>query len=219
MSPRVEEPAMEPDAIDIRRIDVGSDMEVWVSVKPTAAEPSAPAEDSSAPALARAWRVHPAGVALGAVLAAAALLRLGVTPAGVLSAGVLAVLGVLTVIDLQVRLLPNRIIVPTLAAVLAWQLVFLPERFVEAVVAGIAAAGFLWLPSLIRPGAMGLGDVKLAGLLGAALGAPVALALVIGSFAAWPVALAMVVRKRAVRGATIPLGPFLAVGAAAVLLA
>jgi len=109
--------------------------------------------------------------------------------------------------------------VPALIAVLAWPLLLLPERFAEAVVAGIAAAGFLWLPSLIRPGAMGLGDVKLAGLLGAALGAPVALALVIGSLAAWPVALAMVIRKRAVRGATIPLGPFLAVGAAAVLLA
>ena len=205
---------MELDAIDIRRIDVGSDMEVWVSVKPTAAEPSAPAEDSSVPAQARAWRVHPAGVALGAVLAAAALLRLGVTPAGVLAAGVLAVLGVLTVIDLQVRLLPNRIIVPTLAAVLAWQLVFLPERFLEAVVAGIAAAGFLWLPSLIRPGAMGLGDVKLAGVLGVYLDAGVIQAMIVAFSAGSLAGLRLIARHGwSARSRTIAFAPCLALGA------
>ena len=149
---------------------------------------------------------------------ALALLRLGLTPEGVLGAGLLAVLAVLAVIDLEVRLLPNRIVGPALAAVLAFQIAFMPEHVVEGVLAGLAAAAFLWVPSLVRPGAMGMGDVKLAGLIGVALGAPVVLALVAGSLAAWPVAVAMVMRGRSVRGATIPFGPFLAFGAAVVVL-
>jgi leader peptidase (prepilin peptidase) / N-methyltransferase len=215
---------MEPDAFDIRRIDVGRDISVWVPVAPAGgprapASPEPPPEAAADPApLERAWRVRPAGVALGGAFALAALVRIGVTPEGLLAAGVLCVLGVLALIDLEARLLPNRIVLPAIAAVLAWQLVFLPERFAEAALAALGAAAFLLLPSLFRRGAMGMGDVKLAALLGAALGAPVAFALAVGSVAAWPVALALVVRGASVRGATIPFGPFLAFGAAVVLL-
>jgi leader peptidase (prepilin peptidase) / N-methyltransferase len=215
---------MEPEAFDIRRIDVGQDMSVWVPVAPAAEGGTAPTPDPAPPAQAgapspeRVWRVRPAGIALGVAFALAALLRIGVTPAGLLAAGVLCVLGVLTVIDIDVRLLPNRIVLPAIAAVLAWQLAFFPERFAEAALAAIGAAAFLLVPSLFRRGAMGVGDVKLAALLGAALGAPVAFALAVGSLAAWPVALVLVVRGASVRGATIPFGPFLALGAAVVLL-
>ena len=220
---------MDPDALDIRRIDVGGDIEVWVKATPAPAVddapvPAAPAPDADpasdaepAPAVRR-WQVRPVAVALGTVFGALALLRLGLTPEGVLGAGLLAVLAVLAVIDLEVRLLPNRIVGPALAAVLAFQIAFMPEHVVEGVLAGLAAAAFLWVPSLVRPGAMGMGDVKLAGLIGVALGAPVVLALVAGSLAAWPVAVAMVMRGRSVRGATIPFGPFLAFGAAVVVL-
>jgi leader peptidase (prepilin peptidase) / N-methyltransferase len=205
---------MEPDAFEIRQIDVGGDISVWVPVAREDDPPTSPALDP----LETAWSVRPAGIALGGALALAALLRIGVTPAGVLAAGVLCVVGVLAVIDLDVRLLPNRIVLPAIAGALAWQLAFLPERFGEAVLAALGAAAFLLLPSLVRRGAMGMGDVKLAALLGAALGAPVALALAVGSLAAWPVALLLVVRRASVRGATIPFGPFLAFGAAVVLL-
>lgn len=208
---------MEPDAFDIRRIDVGKDISVWVPVAPVADGGPPAAPDRGPPA--RAWRVRPVGVALGAALAFAALLRSGVNPEGMLAAGVLCVLAVLAVIDFEVRLLPDRIVVPAIAVVLAWQLAFLPEHFGEAAVAAVGAAAFLGLPSLLRRGAMGMGDVKLAALMGAALGAPVAVALAVGSLAAWPVALVLVVRRVPVRGATIPFGPFLAFGAAVVLLA
>ena len=214
---------MEPDAFDIRRIDVGQDISVWVPVAPMAdrgtpapAHPAAAQPDPGPPE--PAWRVRPAGVAIGGAFALAALLRIGVTPTGLLAAGVLCVLGVLAVIDFDFRLLPNRIVLPAIAAVLAWQLAFFPERFAEAALAAVGAAAFLLLPSLFRRGAIGMGDVKLAALLGAALGAPVALALAVGSVAAWPAALALVVRGASVRGATIPFGPFLAFGAAVVLL-
>jgi leader peptidase (prepilin peptidase) / N-methyltransferase len=215
---------MEPEPFSIRRIDVGKDISVWVPVAQAAEagtsappEPALPAEPDSPPP-ERVWRVRPTGLALGGVCALAALLRIGITPEGLLAAGVLGVLGVLAVIDFDVRLLPNRIVLPAIAAVLAWQLAFFPERFAEAALAAIGAAAFLLAPSLFRRGAMGMGDVKLAALLGAALGAPVAFALAVGSLAAWPVALVLVLRGASVRGATIPFGPFLAFGAAVVLL-
>jgi leader peptidase (prepilin peptidase) / N-methyltransferase len=213
---------MDPEPFDIRRIDFGEDISVWVPVAPAADGDPALRSDcvatTTTPAPPRSWRVRPAGLALGAALAFAALLRIGVTPSGLLAAGVLGVLAILALIDLEVRLLPNRIIFPAIAAVLAWQLAFFRGHVVGAVLAAVGAAAFLLLPSLLRRGAIGMGDVKLAALLGAALGAPVAVAFAVASLAAWPVALVLVVRGAAVRGATIPFGPFLALGAAVVLL-
>ena len=208
---------MEADAVDIQRIDVGDDISVWVAGVPTAGVDSGAASDAGP--VGPTWRVRPAAVALGGALACAALVRIGATPAGILAAAVLAVLGVLAVIDLEWRILPNRIVLPAIAGVLAWQLAFFPGSFVEVLLAAIGAAVFLLLPSLFRRGAMGMGDVKVAALLGAALGAPVAMALAVGSLAAWPVALVLVLRRASVRGATIPFGPFLALGGAVMLLA
>ena len=75
-----------------------------------------PAEPAAAAAAAPAWAVKPYSLVLGAVLALLALVRLGVTPHGVLAAGVLAVLAVLSAIDIGWRVLPNRIVLPATAA-------------------------------------------------------------------------------------------------------
>ncbi len=166
----------------------------------------------------RAWDVPPIAVAVGALLAGLAIVRLGFTPHGVMAATLLIVLSVLTVIDLRTRLLPNLIVLPALAAVLLWQLAFFPDRTSEWLLAAGGAAAYLFLPSLLHAGAMGMGDVKLGALLGAALGAAVVPALFIGSLAVVPVALVLAVRHgREVRRATIPFGPFLAFGAAVIL--
>ena len=85
--------------------------------------------------------------------------------------------------------------------------------------AALGAALLLALPSVFQRDAMGIGDVKLAGVLGLALGGKVLLALTLGSLATVPAALVILCRAvRRVRGATIPFGPFLAFGAAAALL-
>jgi leader peptidase (prepilin peptidase) / N-methyltransferase len=208
---------MPADPIEIRRIDVDSETSVWVPLKPPA-EP-APAAPSPPSVPAPAWRVRPAGVTLGAVLAVTALLRLGLTAHAVLAAGLLAVLGMLAVIDLESRVLPNRIIGPATVGVLAFQTVLFPERLAECLIAALGAALLLLLPTLFHRGAMGMGDVKLAGLLGAALGGDVLVALMVGSLASVPAALVMLLRGSSLRGATLPLGPFLAVGAIVTLLA
>src|SRR5919199_361202 len=74
---------MSTDPFPIRRIDIDADTTVWL--------PAGPPPTSDAPA--RAWRVRPAGVAVGAGLASAALLRLGATADGLLAAVVGVALG------------------------------------------------------------------------------------------------------------------------------
>jgi len=67
--------------------------------------------------------------------------------------------------------------------------------------------------SLLAPHGMGMGDVKLALVLGAALGKLVIVGLLIGTFAGALVAAALFVRHgRAARSMTIPYAPFLAFG-------
>jgi leader peptidase (prepilin peptidase) / N-methyltransferase len=202
---------MSAEQHEIRRIDVGDGIYVPVPQSGMAAADSERADG-------RAWRVRSVAVVAVGVLAAVALVRFGVNPHGVLAAAVLAVLLVLSSIDLQTRLLPNAIVLPATAAVLAWQLAFFPQSAAEWVLAALGAGFFVLVPALIRPGAMGMGDVKLAVLLGAALGRDVLSALTIGFVAVLPVAVWLLVRGRGIRGATVPLGPFLAFGAAVVLL-
>ena len=199
---------------ELRRSDLRDSTDLRVMQPDASASPT----PAGAPAATRAWSVRPAAIAPAAGLAAAALMRLGITPHGVLAAGVLAALAVLASIDLQARLLPNVIVLPVTAAVLAWQIAFVPGRAGEWIVAALGAGLFVLLPALIRPGAMGMGDVKLAVLLGAALGRDVLGALTIGFVALLPAALWLLVRGHGVRNATVPLGPFLAFGAAVVLL-
>jgi leader peptidase (prepilin peptidase)/N-methyltransferase len=190
----------DPDAV--RRIDVGDG--IYVSADPTAVSRKIP---------------RPALI-VGAGLAAVALARLGVTPDGMLAAWMLVVLSALAAIDLRARVLPNRIIGPAMLAAIAWQLAFAPDRALEHLVAAVAVGAFLFVTCLLSPGALGMGDIKLAALLGLVLGAQVISALTIGFIAVIPVAVTLlVVGGRGARRTAIPFGPFLGLGAAVVLLA
>jgi leader peptidase (prepilin peptidase) / N-methyltransferase len=156
---------------------------------------------------------------IAACFALAALIHVGISARGFLVAAVIAILVELAAIDLERRILPNRIVLPTLLVVLGAQLALDPSRYAESLVCAVAAGGFLLLPSLVRRGAVGMGDVKLAVLLGATLGQLVAAALAIGLLAAGGAALLLLVaRSRAALMQEIPLGPFLAGGAIVAVL-
>jgi prepilin signal peptidase PulO-like enzyme (type II secretory pathway) len=168
----------------------------------------------------RSWRLSPAVIVLAAVVAMAAPLRLGVTPYGIMAAASLAVLVVLGAIDLQARILPNKILLPATAAIFAAQVAFYPERTLELVVAALVAAAVTLAPSLVNPKAMGMGDVKLVAFLGVLLGNKVVPAMMLGFGATAPLlAVLLVTRGREARRTALPLGPFLALGAAVVILA
>ena len=87
------------------------------------------------------------------------------------------------------------------------------------VLSALVAGGFLFVAALIRPGDLGLGDAKLMLLVGAVLGRSVASALLLGFGLFAFVGLALLVRDgRSALKRQLPLGPFIAVGAIAVLL-
>jgi prepilin signal peptidase PulO-like enzyme (type II secretory pathway) len=139
---------------------------------------------------------------------------------GVEAALFASVLVLLAAIDLQRRLLPNVLVLPTAAVLLALALVADPHDGVRRLLWATGAFAVLLLLDLLRPAALGMGDVKLAFLLGAGLGADVVLGFLVGSLAAGVAAVALLVRHGSTaRRMPIPLGPFLALGALVVLFA
>lgn len=125
-----------------------------------------------------------------------------------------AVLVVLAVVDLRTRRLPNVIVLPAAAIVLAAQIAIAPDRALEWIAGALGAFAFLLAAALFNPAGLGMGDVKLALLLGAALGWAVGAALLIGLFAAGLAGVTMIARNgwAAGRKTVLPLGPFLAAG-------
>src|SRR3954454_23481076 len=205
---------MHRESCDVRAADLGGGVVVAVAAPGATGVPGPPKA-----ATGGEWRVRAAAGVPAAAVAAIALVRLGANAHGFLAAGVLAVLVVLAAIDLRSRLLPNRIVIPATGAVLVFQLAFGTGAAVECLVACIGAGMLLMVPGLLQPGAVGMGDVKLAGLLGATLGAQVLGALFIGFLLSAPGAAYILLRHgRRGRHRSLPMGPFLALGAAVVLL-
>lgn len=108
-------------------------------------------------------------------------------------------------IDLRRRIIPNALTAGAAAAGLALLALTDPAALPGHLAAAAAAGSFFLLAALARPGAMGMGDVKLAAVLGLYLGAAVIVALLVALVAATAVGVAG-------RRTTIPLGPFLALG-------
>lgn len=136
----------------------------------------------------------------------------------------LAAIGVaLTMIDLDVHRLPDRIVLPSypvlvvLLAVASWSEADF-GALLRAAIGGAALFAFYFVVMVVYPAGMGFGDAKLAGLLGLALGWIGWGALVVGAFAAFLVggllSIALLVTHRATRKSGIPFGPFMVLGAA-----
>jgi leader peptidase (prepilin peptidase)/N-methyltransferase len=137
----------------------------------------------------------------------------------------------LFLIDVDVRRLPNAIVLPSYPV--AFVLLALasanpggPSDFsalLRAVLAGAALLVFYVVLRVVYPAGMGLGDVKLSGVLGLYLGWVGWSAVVVGAFAAFLLGgvygVALVVLRRAGRKSTLPFGPWMLLGAAVGLVA
>jgi Flp pilus assembly protein protease CpaA len=167
-----------------------------------------------------AWaRGRPLGSVFAAAVAAAVIARYGAGIEGLIAALTCAVLVVLSVIDVETRRLPNNIVLPTAALVLVARLLTAPEDWATWLGAGLGAFACFFLLALVYPGGMGMGDVKLALLLGFALGSAVVPALMVGMLAAGLAGVVLLARDgRQARRRTVPFGPFMAFGAIAVVL-
>jgi leader peptidase (prepilin peptidase)/N-methyltransferase len=139
--------------------------------------------------------------------------------AALLDASLVVLLGVVTVSDLRTRLIPDGPLVFALALALALTGFTAPGELSERIAAGGGAATFLLVAALIRPDGMGLGDVKLAGVIGVYLGAAVIEAMVVAFAAGSIVGLGLIARQGwAARSSTIAFAPCLALGALVALV-
>jgi len=131
-----------------------------------------------------------------------------------------AALIALAAIDLERRLLPNRILAPLAGFGLIAGAAVMTSELSELLIAGAAAFGAFLVVALIAPGGMGMGDVKLAGVMGLFLGLEIIPALLVAFGAGSVVGLVIVARRGSqARKQAVPFGPFLALGALIGLLA
>ena len=163
---------------------------------------------------------YPAVELLTALAFIAVVLVNGVNARLALELPFVAMLIAVSEIDLEHRIIPNRILAPAAVWGLAAGAVVRTDHLPELLIAGAGAFGFLLLAALIQPKGMGMGDVKLAGVMGLYLGASVAPAMLIGFLTGSIVGIAMFARYGvAARKMGVPFGPFLALGGFVALLA
>ena len=162
--------------------------------------------------------LYPAVELATAGLVAACFVAFGLSGEAFVASFFCVVLVVLSAIDLTHRIVPNRIVLPAALVVLVAQTALEPSP--EWALGALAAAGFLFAAALAYPAGMGMGDVKLALLLGAMLGRTVSVGLMVGMVAALvPSVLLLARHGSAARKMGIPFAPFLAFGALVALFA
>ena len=157
---------------------------------------------------------------LGALYAAPGLVLWGDAADIALGLVFVTMLVAITLTDFEQRIIPNKILLA--AAVLGAAIAAFadPGGLPERAIAAAAAGGLLFLAALAYPRGMGLGDVKLAAVMGLFLGRNVAPAILVALLAGSLVGLAIIAREgTAARKRAIPFGPFLALGGVVGLLA
>ena len=153
-----------------------------------------------------------------ALLLVGCVLAFGLTAKAAAAAIACAALVVVTATDLERRIVPNRVVLPAAATVLVLQTVSHPSP--EWALGAVGAAGFLLLAALAYPGGMGMGDVKLALLIGALLGLTTPVGIMLGLLLALVPSAVLLARHGArARRLAIPFAPFLAAGAVVALFA
>ncbi len=164
---------------------------------------------------------YPLVEAVTAALWALVVVVKGLDPDALLGLAFVTLLVPVTLIDLDHRIIPNKLLLVAtpvgLAILVATDLAGLPEHLIAAVAAG----GFLLLAAIASPGGMGMGDVKLAGVMGLYLGASVGPAMLVALLTGTLVGAAIIMKKgaKAGRKTAVPFGPFLALGGVVGLLA
>src|SRR5712691_2596145 len=122
--------------------------------------------------------VYPAVELATGLLIAGCVWKFGLTWEAAVASAFCAALVAVSAIDLKVRIVPNRIVVPGAVAILAAQTAIHPSP--EWALGALGASGFIFAAALAYPAGMGMGDVKLALMLGAMLGRTTSVGMLIG---------------------------------------
>lgn len=159
-----------------------------------------------------------AAVGLAVVLAVATLIDFGLTANGLLWAAVQVVLVFIAWFDVLERRILNVVVVPVAVASLALRLIFEHGVLLECIGAGAIAFAVFYVLALIARGGLGMGDVKLAALIGLLLGWQAAYALMLAAVAGGIAAALILASGRGSRKSSYAYGPYLALGAVVLIL-
>lgn len=157
---------------------------------------------------------YPLVEAFAALLCVGAVLAGGSTATVALNVTFILLLVPIALIDVEHRIIPNKLTALGAVLGLAIGTALDPSGEAERLIAAVAAGGALLLAALAYPGGMGMGDVKLAGVMGLFLGSAVAPAMLLALFAGVLYGAFVAVRMgaRQARKTAVPFGPFLAFG-------
>jgi len=157
---------------------------------------------------------YPVVEGVTALLLAAVVLAKGADSDAWLGLAFVLLLVPVTLIDLDHRIIPNTLMLVGTIVSIAIVLLTQPDSLVEHLIAAAAAGGFLLIAALAYPAGMGMGDVKLAGVMGLFLGRAVGPAMFVALIAGSVVGALIIARKGAKDGrkTAIPFGPYLAFG-------
>jgi len=156
---------------------------------------------------------------LTAGLFAALTLQIGFEPRLAPALLLTALIVPASVIDLNHRIIPNAINFPGALLVFAVASIAEPDRMAEFAIGGVACFLFLGLAWVISPKGMGLGDVKMALMIGLGTGRYSFVAMFAGFLASTALSLYLIARHGRKAGkTTFPFGPFLAFGTVIALM-
>jgi leader peptidase (prepilin peptidase)/N-methyltransferase len=132
-----------------------------------------------------------------------------------------AALVAITQIDLEHRIIPNKIVAAVAVAAIVLTAALQPHLLTQRLIAGAIAGGVFGVIAFAYPAGMGMGDAKLAAVMGLVLGRAVAPALMIALIAGTIVGVGVIARRgvSAGRKSSVPFGPFLAFGSIVALFA
>ena len=158
---------------------------------------------------------YPLVEAITAALCVGAVLVHGSAAGIALGVGLVLFVVPAALIDLEHRIIPNRLTATGAVLALGVGLALDPAGEPERLIAAAAAGGLLLLAALAYPGGMGMGDVKLAAVMGLFLGKEIAPAIFVALLAGALLGVAIIARRGAREGrkTAVPFGPFLALGA------
>src|SRR5215218_2596848 len=146
-----------------------------------------------------AWR-YPLVELVTALLMALAVVVVGPNEDVWLGLAFVVLLVPVTVIDIDFRIIPNKLLIAGAIAALAILALTQAGDIPEHLIAAFAAGGFLLIAAIAYPGGMGMGDVKLAFVMGLFLGRDVGVAMLAGLLAGSVVGVAIMARKGAKAG-------------------
>jgi leader peptidase (prepilin peptidase)/N-methyltransferase len=164
---------------------------------------------------------YPIVEAVTGLLCAACVLKFGADRDVWLPLVFVLLLVPITLIDLEHHIIPNVLSAIGAVAAFALVLAFQTDDLTEHIIAALAAGGFFLIAALVYPAGMGMGDVKLAGVMGLFLGRAVAPAIFAALIAGTVVGAVVIARFGAKDGRKkgIPFGPWLAFGSVVGLFA